>query len=398
MDRRDFLTGAAGAGLGALVLGASGPAAARSEIEQSESAKALAELTEAIAGFEQRFVDQFKLRTETEYAEARRAVLHHLQHGIEAWLESDPARPVFKRFVTPEKKMLGDNPDAVYFTTAIDPTHSYRIRGNLADATYTSFTVELGSQDGNNASGLGATLNDTEFSADADGNYVLVASPEPQEGNWLRLDPGAGSVTTRHYYERELSIARDRLHHVPIMIERVDDPGPSAPPSDASIAAGIRRVTNFMTGTLNPTDPSRSPAWVSFVPNQFSNKQTGNNVEVGFAAIDNAYQMAPFVVKPDEALVISGRFPDCRFANLVLWNRHIQTFDYTHRNTSINRKQTKLEADGSFRVVVAQNDPGVPNWLDTEGHVSGMMFWRFQLADEEIPPLETELVKLASLK
>ena len=82
MDRRDFLTGAAGAGLGALVLGASGPAGARSEVDRSESEKALAELTDAISGFEQRFVEQFKLRSETEYAEARRAVLHHLQHGI----------------------------------------------------------------------------------------------------------------------------------------------------------------------------------------------------------------------------------------------------------------------------------------------------------------------------
>ena len=34
------------------------------------------------------------------------------------------------------------------------------------------------------------------------------------------------------------------------------------------------------------------------------------------------------VLAPDEALVIRGRFPECRFANLVLWNRHIQTFDY----------------------------------------------------------------------
>ena len=394
MDRRDFLTGAAGAGLGALVWSAARPAAG-ADAASSESQQALAELIDAIRGFEELFAKQFRLRTETDYAEARRAVLHHLHHGIEAWLESDPERPVFKRFVTPEKKMLGDNPDAVYFTTAIDPAHTYRIRGNLAGATYTSFTAELGTAGGHNASGLGATLNDTQFSADADGGYEVFASPEVHDGNWLRLEPGAGSITTRHYYERELSIAKDRLHHVPITIDRVDDPGPAPPPSDASVAAGIRRVTTFLTTTLNPTGPSSGLAWVSPVPNQFTNEQSDNS-EIGFAAVDNVYQMAPFVVRPDEALVIRGRYPKCRFANLVLWNRHIQTFDYTRRNVSINRKQTTLEPDGSFRLVVAHTDPGVPNWLETEHHVAGVMFWRFQLPEEDIPPLETELVKLAS--
>ena len=235
MDRRDFLAGAAGAGLGALALGALPAAAAHHETAASDSEQALRELRDAIEGFEKGFATEFKLRSEVEFAEGRRAVLHHLHHGIEAWLESDPARPVFKRFVTPEKKMLGDNPDAVYFTTAIDPTGTFRIRGNLADATYTSFTVELGTAGGANATGLGATLNDTEFEAAADGSYEIIASPEPHEGNWLRLDPGAGSITTRHYYEREVSVATDRLHHVPIMIETVDDPGPAAPPTDASI-------------------------------------------------------------------------------------------------------------------------------------------------------------------
>ena len=397
MDRRDFLTGAAGAGLGALALGALPASAAHHEAAESESAKALRELSEAIAGFEKRFAAEFNLRSETEFSEGRRAVLHHLHHGIEAWLESDPARPVFKRFVTPEKKLLGDNPDAVYFTTAIDPAGTFRIRGNLADATYTSFTAEIGTAGGANATALGATLNDTEFEAAADGSYEIIASPEPHEGNWLRLDPGAGSITTRHYYEREVSVATDRLHHVPIMIEPVEDPGPAPVPTDARIAAGIRNVTRFMTSTLNAPTPERTPAWGSLVPNQFTNKHPKGNDGIGFAALDNAYQMAPFVLRPGEALVITGRYPECRFANLVLWNRFIQTFDYTRRRISINRKQTVLEDDGSFRIVVAHEDPGVANWLDTEGHTTGTMFWRFQLATEEIPPLSTEVVPVGSL-
>ena len=94
--------------------------------------------------------------------------------------------------------------------------------------------------------------------------------------------------------------------------------------------------------------------------------------------------MAPYFLGPDEALVMRGRWPTCRCANVALWNRHLQTFDYVNRRVSLNRKQTELEADGSFRMVLAHRDPGVGNWIDTEGRPFGMVFWRFMLPEGEI--------------
>ena len=85
-------------------------------------------------------------------------------------------------------------------------------------------------------------------------------------------------------------------------------------------------------------------------------------------------------------------------ANVVLWNRNTHTFDYRFRRVSLNRKQTRLEADGSFKIVHAASDPGVPNWLETEGRASGSVFWRFLLPEEEIAPLDARVVKLADAK
>jgi hypothetical protein len=48
-------------------------------------------------------------------------------------------------------------------------------------------------------------------------------------------------------------------------------------------------------------------------------------------------------------------------------------------------------------MILAHEDPGLPNWLDTEGRMVGLMFWRFQLPEEEIEPLTTEVVSFASL-
>jgi len=56
--------------------------------------------------------------------------------------------------------------------------------------------------------------------------------------------------------------------------------------------------------------------------------------------------MAPYVIGPDQALVFTGRWPRCRFANVSLWNRHMMTFDYANRRVSLNRRQTQLEKDG----------------------------------------------------
>jgi hypothetical protein len=111
--------------------------------------------------------------------------------------------------------------------------------------------------------------------------------------------------------------------------------------------------------------------------------QGGRDDVSAWHAVDNAYSMGPFVLKPDEALVMSGRLPKCSFANVVLWNRWMASFEYRGQRISLNRKQMKLEPDGSYRIVIAARDPGVPNWLASEGRPTGTIFWRFQLPQEQ---------------
>jgi hypothetical protein len=70
----------------------------------------------------------------------------------------------------------------------------------------------------------------------------------------------------------------------------------------------------------------------------------------------------------------------------------MQTFDYAHRRVSLNRAQTVPEADGRFRVVLAHRDPGVANWIDTEGRAFGLVFWRFLLPAGPIETPQAEVV------
>jgi hypothetical protein len=394
MQRRELLKGVALSSLAGAMLAPAIAVVAQDKAD-SEAAQALAELQIALDELEIAFATPaWNLRTDQDFAEARRVMLHTLMHALQGWLEADPARPFFASFTNQHKKLLGDNPDARYFSAVIDDQHSYRIRGNLACATYTSFTIELGA--GSDGSGIGSTLNDTQFTADKNGDYEIILSKEKVDGNWMPMSKGASSLTTRHYYENKLSINNDRMHHIPLDISNREKVPPRPSPNDAEIAAGIRRVTTFVKGNVIAMNSENSPAWVSRIPNQFAPpKKDDSHNDITYAARDNVYSMAPFVLAPDQALLIRGQFPKCRFSNVVLFNRFLQTFNYEERTISLNRAQTVQDAQGKFEMIVAHKDPGRPNWLDTEGRPYGIMFWRFQLPEGDIPPLETEVISLS---
>lgn len=366
------------------------------------AAAAFAELAATLGEIESRYIGPERgMTSDAERAAGRYLVANALQHGFQCWFDVDPRRPLFHRWLSPTKKLLGDNPDAVYYGAVVDPAGTYRIRGNTQGACYTSFSVETGAEDGHLSKGVVSTLNDSEIEVGPDGSYEIIASAEPQRRNWLRLEPGAGAITTRHYWEWERNVAADPTFHVPLLIEPIDDPGPGPAMDDAAIAAGIRRVVNFVRGAtidFPDVDIDMMPAWVSRIPNQFDNSEYGeSNSEIGYAAVDNAYLQTRYELGPDDALVMRGRFPRCRFANVVLWNHRLQTPPYRHRRVSLNRRQTHYNADGGFTMVVAHRDPGVPNWIDTAGLETGMIFWRFLLPAESIPPITAEVVGVDTL-
>jgi hypothetical protein len=230
-------------------------------------------------------------------------------------------------------------------------------------------------------------LSDRELSPDAEGRYEVVLSPDRRDGPWLRLAPDATSLITRHYYERRVSIACEPDVPVPLRIEPLDDPGPPPPLDDATLAARLRALAGFVRGnTLGMPAPGQGPAYpfVSRVPNVLPRPASfGDSGVAAWGAVDVHYAMAPFLLQPDQMLVMEGRLPPCRFANVMLWNMHLQTLEYRFRRTSLNRAQMRLADDGGFRIAIAHRDPGVPDWLDTEGHVLGLIFWRFVLPETE---------------
>ena len=367
---------------------------------QTDTRKALRELIDLLTEVDQRWVGpEWNLQSADDVVGAHRALMHMLEGGLGSFFEAEPTRPEFRKIVSPSRKFTGDNPDAIYYDAPICSDHRYRVRGRIDGAAYVSLTIELETQDGAMGTRTAGVINDTGFDVDSEGRFEILLGGEPRERGWLGLEPGASRVTTRHYYETEAVAAADPPRHAALSIELLDLGPPPPRPSELSVAAGIRRVATFVRSRTLDMPPvasnPESPPFVSLVPNQFPAPVTPG--DFGLAAVDAAYSMAPFVLGPEDALVVRGRWPRCRCANVSLWTRHMQTFDYANRCVSRNRAQTELSADGSFRMVLAHRDPGVPNWIDTEGRAFGMVFWRFMLPEGEIETPKAEVVPFAKV-
>ncbi len=369
----------------------------------TESQTAFDELVGTLREVADRFAgEEWGLTDPTDVAEGLRVILHHLGTGIETQFEDDAAHPIFREIVTPWRKALGDNADARYHDARVHPAGTYQVRGTTGGAIYVSFTVEAGAEEGGFPSGTVGVLNDTGFDIAADGSFTLTVGGPPQERGWLPLAADASRITVRHYWEQAAPPATPPAPSLGLSIELIEGNVPAAPPAptDVSVASSIRRMANYVRSrtleTMAKPGEGDAPAFVSRVPHEFPPPvRPGAHA---LAAADAAYSMAPYLLGPDEALVMRARWPVCRCANVSLWNRQLQTFDYLRNQVSLNRAQAAVDADGTVRVVIAHRDPGVANWISTEGRPFGLVFWRFMLPQGPIDTPLAEVVPVDSLR
>jgi hypothetical protein len=302
---------------------------------------------------------------EQSLLEGYRWIFSVLQVGFDVYVWADPARPRFVDIVGPYKKWGGDNADAYYQFAPIDPTRTYRVQGEIGDAVYFSLTVYGGPNDGHYTNRIVGTVNDQDVTVDADGHFEIILSPAVHEGAWLRLEPDAVHAVTRDYLVDAATGRRLRWS-----IECLDGEGAPAP-DDAELARRFRAVTTWI---------DEQAAMVPIVltdPNTVAEPYPVPATTFGWAAGDAAYAMGSFALTPHERLVIRGRSPECAFWNLCLWNPFLHTYNYDYDRVTINGRQVVYEDDGSWEIVVAADDPGHPNWVCTQGHDHGLLWFRW---------------------
>ena len=320
---------------------------------------------------------------EQSVCEAYRWLCSITQVGLDCFVWGDTAAPRFVDIVGATKKWGGDNADAFYLHAPLDPARRYRVTGHRSDSVYLSLTVYAGPDDGHYSERIVGSLNDSDLTFDDDGNFELWIAPDPMEGPGIVTGADSVVAITRDYLADPVADQRTTWR-----IEALD-PAPRYRLTDEDLA---RRMACALTWVRDQAAIVPVPAFGE--PNTVEPPYPVPTATFGWAAGDAAYAMGGFDLGDGEALIIRGRSPECVFWNLCLWNPLLHTYDYDRDRVTINGMQVTYEADGSWVVVVADDDPGHPNWVSTQGHRSGRIWIRWFLPGATPEPLSCDVVPI----
>jgi hypothetical protein len=325
-------------------------------------------------------------RDEAQAAEGFRFLIRVLCITGGMSVDLNAERPHFFRLDT-EARKIGNSPTAEYDGATIRGDRTYRIRGRRGTVPYLGLCV-YGMDNGRRR--IVTNLSDEEIAFGPDGSFELILSADEPDvpGQWVKLDPDANSLQLRQYI-----FDREKEELASYEIEMLDEPARWGVTRDEDVVPGITGAMlgfSFMArlGTLVFPEARNNP-------NQFVQAEGAAMAHL-LPTPDNRYVYLWYELGPDEALVIEGAPPDSRYWNLSLYNAWFEAPDYLTRPTSRTKVDTVLEPDGSFRFVVAHQDPGHSNWIDTRGHESGHLMFRWILT-EDVPIPSTRVVRFSDL-
>ena len=348
------------------------------------SHQALLDFEEALAVARQMVLDD--ARTEQEAAEGMRWLLRVIAMSVEVAADANPRMPHFQRMDTLVRKVGGDNPDAEYEFVAIDGQYDYKITGNVGSVRYLGLTFNAGQ--GNTPRRQFAYLSDKTLNLDEAGNFTLILSQEAPDipGQWVQTPPDASGILVRQY------IAQREQEELPSFhIEVLGDPLPFRPVTDQEVADAIIG-TSYAFFSLTTLHHRVLPELME--KTNFFIEATSENLGGAISGNDNLYMIGSYQLADDEVLLMRVQPPDTRYWNIALESRWHEIADYLHRPTSLTLDEVQYSEDGSVEFVVAHQDPGHPNWLDTSGHNFGFITLRWLDArGAKVPTPELQVIQ-----
>jgi hypothetical protein len=314
-------------------------------------------------------------------AESFRYLLMMTAYAIDAGLlNADPLEPMFSQ---PYRLHLldwgGASPDSVYRRAMVRDDRSYRVHGRLGNAKYLSIDFRQSSP--------ACTITRDELDVNPDGSFEIFLGGEAREHSWWPLSNGTCGVVVREFFDDWIAAERSRLR-----IDCLDGETAPRPEHNATRVAtefdviGDWLLEGAVRYWIERSTPLAADAKNAFLPDLFRGDTKLPVTTFGW------WELAP-----DEALIVELRDPEAEFWGLHLVTSLWHTLDYANRLTTYNLAQAHRDEDGMYRFVVAAEDPGVYNWLDTMGLERGVIILRFVRAENATPPGE-RVVKLSEVQ
>ncbi len=300
-------------------------------------------------------------------AEGFRYLLGLTKVGISQAAELEPEQPRFIRIVDSFIGGGAENADNSYAHAHIRGDLAYRLWGTRG--TVETFLVEIkeGFMQLGDVRNF-ATLEASELEVEPDGSFELFLGGERRGPNWLPLDPDAKQILIRQYFcdwDSEVPATFD--------IECLGREGLPPKKLDAARAAEmLDDAGRNIAGTV-----AFWQEWVEDLKKRYDRDAIKPaEIYVG-GADDIAYGNDYYELAEGEAMILEFEPPQARYWAFQLIDLWFKTPDWPNQKMSINHRQAHIDSDGRCRIVVAHEDPGIDNWLDTAGETEGVLQYRW---------------------
>jgi hypothetical protein len=326
-------------------------------------------------------------------AEGYRYLTRLTRAGLMAFVEhADPKAPTLHRVVHETVKMGADNPDNFYQTACISGQYEYKITGKRNTVKYLGFGTQIGHYGQGGGMPPSGYLEASELILNDDDTFEIIVSCNKQGKNWLPMIPESGNLIVRQTF-----LDRDKEEPAELRIERI--PNPAQPDLEISKVS-----PQMIDNGLKSTSTLVAGASLLFAKWARDFQKHSNSLPMFDPQVSNAaggdpniiYYHSHWALAEDEALLIEVTPPVCEHWNFQLNNYWMESLDYSHYRIHTNKHLASYEADGSVRIVVAHRNPGSANWINTTGHESGTMCFRWIKAQSHPQP-KTRVVKINEL-
>jgi hypothetical protein len=336
-------------------------------------------------------------------ADAFRFLTRNLGQAFPLALETrDPAFPQIHYFTHPAMKLGGDVADFTYRQAWISGDHAYKITGTRGTARWFNLTVQGPKPariPGTDFAPLHEPFGDVpetnllghQIETDARGNFELFVGGPERPHNWLPTTPGSRKLFIREAFDAWFETPTT------LSIERIGMAAPPPNPSPDRMIEAFAWAGEFLFGAMRDW-PEHSWATSGGVVDPEQRNRFPENKHANNAADARRGRMAAHMVwrlAPDEALIVEMDDHD-GFWIFNLGNVFVGSADYLYRPVSYTPARTTVGADKVVRLVIAHDDPGVHNWLDTQGFSDGNLTYR-NLMRQNPASFRTRLVKRAEL-
>jgi hypothetical protein len=271
------------------------------------------------------------------------------------------AHPVDGRRI-PGSRWGIDNPDSVYRVIPISGEERYEIHGRVGEHRmtenyFTLWDANMGTVD---------VLNGRTMQVDSDGSFTISVDADPANG---RPNHVQSTAQAHEFYIRDVLLdwARDDPNR--FEVQRLG--GPAVTPArtldeQAEATASMMEYFANFTGKL-------SHGVYKMPPNHFNLAWSADKVG---AMRNQVYVMGRFDLAPDEAFVVDLNDGGAEYFTVPLSNIWGTTLDIIDRTGSLNKSQSVANEDGSYTCVIAAQDPGLANWIDSDGLREGILTLR----------------------